>query len=345
MNRCRYGRLVVCPLWTGCLLLVSLLAACAPHFSAVQSAATSSVLEEDYWRSTDGYEHVLQRWLPVATPQAILVAVHGFNDYANFIRDAASYWVREGVAVFSYDQRGFGRSQRSGLWPGRRVLADDLEAFTELLSKRYPGIPIYVLGESMGGAVAVLAFAGEPNGTVEGIILAAPAVWSRSTMPWYQRTLLELAARLLPSWKVTGEGLQIRPSDNRDMLLALSRDPWVIKETRLDTLYGLSNLMDEAYGRVPELNTPLLVLYGAQDQVIPRRPVLEFVQQLPGRASRQQRFAWYENGYHMLLRDLQAPVVWRDVLVWMQGQGDRLPSGADVRAHKIVTIAEQGLDG
>ena len=57
------------------------------------------------------------------------------------------------------------------------------------------------------------------------------------------------------------------------MLMALGRDPLVIKETRIDAIYGLMQLMDDAYAKVPDVKTPVLLLYGAHDEVIPREPV------------------------------------------------------------------------
>lgn len=57
----------------------------------------------------------------------------------------------------------------------------------------------------MGGAVTILAMAGRDSPGVEGLILVTPAVWTRSTMPFYQRFFLSLAAQTIPWKKVTGE--------------------------------------------------------------------------------------------------------------------------------------------
>ncbi len=64
---------------------------------------------------------------------------------------------------------------------------------------------------------------------------------------------LWIGARLMPGLTLTGRGLGIKPSDNIAMLRALSRDPLVIKETRVDTIYGLVNLMDAALAAAPRL--------------------------------------------------------------------------------------------
>ena len=79
---------------------------------------------------------------------------------------------------------------------------------------------------------------------LSGVVLVAPAVWGWQTMPLLQQAALW--SRHIPPRGLTGEGLDIRPSDNVEMLRALGRDPLVIKETRIDAIYGLTNLMEAA---------------------------------------------------------------------------------------------------
>jgi alpha-beta hydrolase superfamily lysophospholipase len=119
--------------------------------------------------------------------------------------------------------------------------------------------------------------------------------------------------------------LKITASDNRDMLLALGRDPLVIKETRLDALYGMVNLMDAALEAGAGFPGPALILYGAQDEIIPKEPMGRIIGALGG----SKRLALYEGGYHMLLRDLRAEVVWADIAAWIADTTAPLPSGAD----------------
>lgn len=243
-----------------------------------------------------------------------------------------------GIATYAPDQRGFGTSDFRGLWPGEDRLADDVHELTLLLRQRYPQRPVYWLGESMGGAVALAATV-RPGPGPDGLILVAPAVWGRSSMPLHYRTALWLTSYTIP-WKTfTGQGLGIQASDNIEMLRALSRDPLFIKATRVDAVHGLVNLMDRAATvRVDDL--PLLLMYGARDEVIPRRPVERFVAALDETAAPDLQVAVYENGWHMLLRDLQAETVWRDVAAWIRNPGTTLPSGAERQALPLFPERE-----
>ena len=282
--------------------------------------------------TADGQILPLRKWLPNGPVRAVILALHGFNDYSNAFEGPGEAWAKEGIATYAYDQRGFGAAPEHGFWPGRAALAADAATAAQILRRLYPHVPLYLLGESMGGAVAVVAATGEsgtPVPEADGIILAAPAVWGRATMDLFPKLALWIGVRVAPGLTLTGRGLGKKPSDNIAMLRGLARDPLVIKETRVDTIYGLVDLMDAALDSAPRLDVPLLVMYGAKDEIVPKAPVRRFVGSLPPECRRQARLAWYDDGYHMLLRDLEGPAVIADVASWVRASAAPLPSGAD----------------
>jgi alpha-beta hydrolase superfamily lysophospholipase len=267
----------------------------------------------------------------------VVLALHGFNDYSNAFAQSGPALAATGLFVYAYDQRGFGEAPHRGLWPGVEVLTGDLATAAELVTARHPGLPVYLLGESMGGAVVLAALAGPAPPQAAGVILAAPAVWARSTMPFHQRAALWLAARLFPWARFSGRGLGIQASDNIEMLRALGRDPLFIKETRTDAIYGLVNLMDAALQAAPGIEDETLLLYGAKDEVVPAEPTFAFWRGLPADAAARRRFAYYPEGWHMLLRDLQSEVVIADIAAWIRDPDAPLPSGAE--AHAAAALA------
>jgi len=321
------------------LLAALCIAACSPTLQPKGPSIAAPALTERALVAADGAELPLRRWLPQAgEPRAVLLALHGFNDYSNAFAAAASWWAERGVATYAYDQRGFGHAGRRGIWPGTETLVADMLDGVAAVRARHPGTPVYLLGESMGGAVLLAALAGRdlPEG-VRGAVLAAPAVWSRETMPFYQRWALGVASWTVPWLALTpprGIARKIRASDNIEMLRALGRDPLVIKETRVDAVRGLTNLMDRAMDSAADLRVPALVLYGAHEQLIPPVPVARALSKLPRSGPRA---AVYPDGWHMLLRDLQAPVVWADVLAWIDDPAAPLPSGAD-RSEPVIAL-------
>jgi acylglycerol lipase len=329
------------------LAAASLLGACVPQVAppgpglAVHDLAGPAITDTAFI-TADGSTLPLRAWQPPqgVAPHGVVLALHGFNDYSHAFAGSGPALADRGLFVYAYDQRGFGEAPHRGLWPGVGVLTDDLATAAGLLRGRHPGLPLYLLGESMGGAVILAALDGPAPPEAAGVILAAPAVWARSTMPFHQRAALWFGARLFPWARFTGRGLGIQASDNIEMLRALGRDPLFIKETRVDAVYGLVNLMDAALQAGPRVEAETLLLYGARDEVVPAEPTLALWRSLPPEAQARRRFALYPEGWHMLLRDLQAEVVIADIAAWTRDPAAPLPSGAE--AHAAAVLAGDG---
>ena len=332
--------------------VLCVLAACAPGAASdIGSDAGQAgeprpaVLSESLFTTADGLALSARRWLPASDPpKAIVLALHGFNDYSKAfdkVPDAPGvgpYLAARGIAVFAYDQRGFGASPRAGVWQGRDAMVSDAKDFVALLRKSYPGVPVYLLGESMGGAVAIAALAGAAPDFVDGAVLVAPAVWARATMPVTYRVALWVGVRLMPGLKPSGRGLGYRASDNLEMLRDNGRDPLFIKQTRIDAIHGLSDLMDEALARAGELQTRTLYLYGAKDEIIPKVPTRQALMNMES-AGRSPRLAFYPEGWHMLLRDKQAEAVLEDIAAFITQPDAPLPSGAEERSRPRLESA------
>ena len=282
------------------------------------------VVAQDAIVARDGTRLPLRHWESEGgSPRAVIVALHGMSDYSNAFDMPGKVWARQGITTLAYDQRGFGLSDKPGIWAGADAMRADLNDAIAAARARYPGVPVFALGESMGGAVVLTALADAsadaPILKADGIILVAPAVWSRGDMPLTYRVALFLAAHVVPGMILSNNAasrvVTIVPSDNIEMLRALGRDPLFQKKTRTDTLFGLVNLMDE--GRTaPEKITkapPILFLYGANDQVIPAKPTEGVIAALGGKATVKR----YDHGYHMLLRDLEGESVDKDAADWI----------------------------
>ena len=308
------------------IFIILMLKACAtPYVQKSSLQPTTPVLEENFAIMGDGYRLPLTVWKASSKSRALLLALHGLNDYSNGLRSTGEHLARHDITTIAYDQRGFGKSDGHGLWHGSERMTEDLHTIINLLHNKHPNQPLYLLGESMGGAMLLAAMNQKPL-PVDGIVVVAPAVWSRDGMPLYQRFALWVAAHTTPSLKLTGEGLDLRPSDNIEMLRAWGRDPLIIKSTRVDVLYGVSNLMDQAVASADDLISRMLILYGKNDDIIPHEPTCQWLHSLPPESSHLRQTIIYEDGYHMLTRDLQAAVVLQDITNWIIGAGNQIPN-------------------
>lgn len=310
-------------------VLAALAGACAPHVQTSGPPVGAPELRGDFIRTADGVQLPLRAWLPQGKVRAVILGVHGLNDYNNSFAMPAETWRKAGIATYAYDQRGFGDTPQRGLWPGTDRLVADFVAAATLMRARHPGVPLYASGTSMGGAVVLAAMARPDAPPLDGIILEAPAVWSRSTMPFVFPPGMWVLAHTVPGYRWHLTDLQKTFTDNPDVVRGLASDPKVLQDLRFDSLYGLFDLMDKAYAAAPHVRVPVLLLHGDKDALIPRSPIEDVARALPANL---KRFAVYERGWHILYRDLQAEIVHRDVAAWVANRAAPLPSGADQNA-------------
>lgn len=257
-------------------------------------------------------------------PRHIVLGVHGFNDYSKAFEPMAQHLVSEiGATVYAYDQRGFGANPQAGIWRGEDTLLADLRHIVSQLRERHPGVPLTVVGESMGGALVWVAAAESPGLKADHIVLKAPAVWGAQSMPWYQRFSLQFMNAIAPDMVFTGRGVQslgITPTNDPEVSRDLGRDPLFIKATRVSSLAGVTSLM----GRAQNLSTPppqrSLVLYGLRDRIIPPSPVCDWLAHLNAAGTAGTSLDWvvYPEGWHLLTRQLQTREVLQDMQRWLQ---------------------------
>lgn len=297
------------------VLITTLLSACTTASVPLgQAKIRPSLMQQPVFRMSDGTELFAQQWPSKGKTKAHLLLLHGFNEYPGAFDEVGQAFAQQGISVWAYDQRGFGRSAYRGLWSSAERMALDAREVAQVLRTMHPKQPLYLAGTSMGGAVSLLA-AGSGDLKVDGVILLAPAVWTSETQPFYQRWSLELAKRFTPAWSPTGESLNIRPTDNIALLRRIWQSPWMIRQSRIDTVAGLVELMNQAYAVAPQLKLPVLLLYGEKDQLVPKKPIDRLWARLPKTGKTQQIL--YPNGWHLLMRDLQGPKVISDMVTWI----------------------------
>jgi alpha-beta hydrolase superfamily lysophospholipase len=303
-----------------------MLSACAPTVVPAGGAVQTPQLTDDRYVAADGTSLPLSIW-PAANgaPQAVILALHGFGDYRMAWEEPAGLWSGADITTYAYDQRGFGGSPTRGRWPGTDTLVEDARTVAALVRARHPGVPFYLAGESMGGAVVLVA---ADRGTEsDGLILSAAAVRSRDTFGPVATAGLWFFAHTIPWMPAGPTSIDYQPTDNPRTIDKLRNDPMMLRQPRLDMAYGLVDLMDDARASAARVQEPYLMMYGLGDRIVPQEPVKAAIEIMPPRPD--SKLAFYKNGYHLLMRDKAGPAVTADVVAWILDNEAQLPSGAD----------------
>lgn len=309
------------------LVVPVMLAACAPTVVPAGEAVRAPALTDDKYVATDGTALPVAVWkAEKGPPQAVILALHGFGDYRNAFEDPAAIWAKDGITTYSYDQRGFGQSPSRGRWAGTDTLVDDAKAVAALLRAKYPDVPLYIAGESMGGAVALVAV--DRGIEADGLILSAPAVRSRKSFGPLASTTMSVFVHLIPWMPAGPTSIDYKPTDNPKTMEKLRNDPLMLRQPRFDLGYGLLDLMDEACAAAERVHLPYLMMHGMGDKIVPSSPIKSTIAVMPRRED--SKLAFYKDGYHLLMRDKEGPKVAADVASWIADHEAALPSGADV---------------
>jgi len=129
------------------IALASFLVACAPQVAPSGSGVHEPSLTKTHFVTADGLSLPVRRWLPDHDPSGVVLAVHGFNDYAKSFgvvpnsQGVGPFLASQGYAVYAYDQRGFGAAPHAGLWPGEDTIANDFSDFAVVLDGLHPKVP------------------------------------------------------------------------------------------------------------------------------------------------------------------------------------------------------------
>ncbi|MFO1073563.1 MAG: alpha/beta fold hydrolase [Geminicoccaceae bacterium] len=262
----------------------------------------------------DGFRLPLLSWEPVGTPLATIIALHAFGDFRRAFEEVGPELARRGYRVHAFDQRGFGDTLGHGQWHGWRRLVRDLRQAIERL-RPADGMPVYLLGESMGGGVALVAAARFRPAGVAGVILVEPAV--RRGVRW--RLMWDVAvgtlALLAPGYsRRLQRGWQ--PELTERARARLAGDPRIVRTIRADAYRGLLALADAASAATRRVRLPVLLLYGRADGIIPLRLFEQATLDLAPRVTALR----YPAAPHLLLQTESWSEVLADIEAWIAGE-------------------------
>ena len=264
----------------------------------------------------DGVQIFTQSWLPDAVDvRAVVVLVHGFGEHSDRYDWVAERLTGAGYAVYAGDHRGHGRSQ------GPRAVVDvdsvvtDVDRLVDEASSAHPGLPVAMLGHSLGGLIAI-RYALAHQRRLRALVLSGPLAALDAPPP--ALALARGLARFAPK-------LGVASLDPR----LVSRDPAVVAAYREDPLVHHGRIpaqtiaeMARTVERFPDVvgrvTVPTLIVYGTSDGLCPPSGAIMLAERF-GSVDLTTRA--YEGLYHEILNEPERETVIGDVLGWL---GERL---------------------
>lgn len=271
----------------------------------------------DSFRTTDGLNLRCYAVQPTTgSPQARVILVHGLGDHAGSLpyQNLSAYLAARNFAVYAFDLRGHGQSE------GKRMavtafqeLRQDVGSFVALVQSTPPDAPLFLVGLSLGGLIALNYSQHFPDG-LTGVVGIAPAV-TEAGVPALVRWLVPLLARLAPGFAFD-PGLDLQGiSRDTAVAQAYTSDPLFQTRTTLRLAAELLLAMAETRRLAAQLHLPLLILHGTADTIVPPAGSALFWQQA---ASPDKERLTYDGAYHNLLLEPNREQIFADIVRWLE---------------------------
>lgn len=264
-----------------------------------------------------GVRIVYDVWTPDTTPRGVVVLAHGYGEHARRYDHVAERFGRAGLTMYALDHRGHGRAG------GKRVRVRHMKEFVadyrtlvQTARKENPGIPLIVLGHSMGGGIA-FAYGVQHPGEYDLMVLSGPAIAAHTGVSKVKAVLGKAVGSILPD-------LPIEQIDAD----AVSRDPQVVADYKADPLVyrgkvpaGIGKALlvvgESMERKAPGITAPILVVHGEDDQLVSAEGSRRLVACI---GSKDVELKVYPELYHEVFNEPERDQVLDDVTSWIQAR-------------------------
>jgi alpha-beta hydrolase superfamily lysophospholipase len=253
-------------------------------------------------------------WLPEA-PRRLLLVVHGFAEHSGRYEHLGRWFAARGFAVHAYDQQGHGRSEGDRGHVDRfDDMLDDLEQLLARVRREHPGLPVFVVGHSMGG-LEVAAWVSGRRPDIAGAVTSGAALEVAAVPSPTQRVLLRVMRRLRPKARldrpIATEALSRDPEVGR----AYREDPLVFQYMTLSLASAFFAAGRSALENAGRTQVPMLLLHGEDDPLTPALGSRAFFERLdPSRSE----LRIYPGLRHEIFNEPEQEQVFADLLAWIE---------------------------
>jgi len=223
---------------------------------------------ENRWKTRDGIDVFAQDWRPDGAPKAAVVLVHGLGEHSARYQHVAKYFTQARYALSTMDLRGHGRSAGSrGHFPSFDIVMADINQLLDETQIKFPGLPIFLYGHSLGGAL-VLIYGYTQNRPLHGIIATAPGLAAGTPIPPLKIFAGKMLNSVAPQMTLNN-GLDLESlSHDKEVKKVYLSDPLVhplISARLAMQLLNAGEWIRSQHGKYPY---PLLLMQGADDRIV-----------------------------------------------------------------------------
>lgn len=276
------------------------------------------VFEEDFdIIANDGLLLKGNSWIPDGKVDAVVCLVHGLGEHCKRFPFLIKFLNQKGIAIFSYDQRGHGRSQgKKGDITSFSVLLDDVENLLKMARSEFTDLPIFLHGHSWGGNIVCNYLLKRNTREIAGAVLSAP--WFKLVSKPAPSLLFVayIANKLFPSFTKNNSLLPSSLSKDPKVVNAYINDPLVHPLISIRNYYKTKAAGLWALENTKELKVPTLIIHGKADEITSWQASQEFAEKAPKLVD----IKLWKNGKHELHNDLEKDEVFAHLFQWIKSK-------------------------
>jgi alpha-beta hydrolase superfamily lysophospholipase len=266
--------------------------------------------------ATDGDNLVVQDWsLPSGEPvRGVVIIVHGLGEHAGRYAKVAGKLNEWGYFVRGYDQCGHGQSNgAAGSLPSENRLLEDLaDMVDDLRGRMEAGLPLILLGHSMGGLLAA-RFVSLQMRPVEALVLSSPAL--DPGLSGIQRLLLRVLPRYFPNLRVSNGVKPQFISHNAEVVKAYREDPLVHDRISARLARYIADTGTLTIDAASKWALPTLLMYAGDDHLVNPEGSRRFAKRAPPEVVTAKCF---EHMYHEIFNEPDSTLVFDELKIWLE---------------------------
>ncbi|QJB70598.1 alpha/beta hydrolase [Parasphingorhabdus halotolerans] len=264
-----------------------------------------------------GAKLFFQKWLPDTPPKAVILLIHGYAEHSGRYQYFAEHCVNRGYAVFAIDHWGHGKSDGDpGFVPDFSVFHDGVDALVEMARAAYSGLPIMLVGHSMGGLISA-TYLLENQSKFAAAVLSGPAIKAAEEPSAFLKAISGLLSRFLPK-------LGVLALDSN----GVSRDPKVVAHYLADPLVyngkmgarlaaEMLNNMTAIQQQASQIELPMLMLHGSNDSLAAAEGSTFLDSKI---SSPEKQLKIYPGLFHEIFNEPEKDAVLTDMTDWLDAR-------------------------
>jgi acylglycerol lipase len=283
---------------------------------AIQGIHCPNAIEKRFV-TRDGTRIFYQYWAPQGRVEKIILMNHGFQCHSDLYYVLGDYFYDKNVLICGMDARGHGRTGILGHLDSFDLIYQDMRLLIHLLKRKYPNVPFYLMGESMGG-LTILNFAAQFPGDFDGLIALVPGIRPRSFSLFKNFFIFASFLKHIPIKKPIIK----LPSDynNPTYFPAFndydSHDILHANPLSLGTVFNLLSLFRTTLPAIKnKIQKPILICQGTGDKLLDPQGAFELFQLIP---IIDKTIHIYQDANHSLFMDQHAQKIYSDIHTWLQ---------------------------